>query len=85
LFTGGLSSLHYNVTVRPWSFDPEYSLSSNTNSVVIHVDPDYLVNIHVAVINPAINSSEWTQHPHSGRRFLELISICRGKGMSFIV
>ena len=80
LFTGGLSSLHYNITISPrWSND-EYSQSSNTNSVVIPIEPDYPVDIYVAVINPAINSSEWMQHPHSVRYFRELISFCVNKG-----
>ena len=81
LFTGGLSSLHYNVTVSPlWFPDDEYSQSSNTTSVVIQVDPDYPVNISVAVINPTINSSDWKKHPHIRRYFQYLTSNCQNKG-----
>ena len=79
LFTGGLSSLHYIVIVSP------YSQSSNTTSVVIQIEPGYPVNIYVAVINPAINSSDWKKHPHIRRHFRELTSDCLRKGNNNIM
>ena len=81
MFTGGLSSLHYIVTVSPlWFPNDEYSQSSNTTSEVIQVEPGYPVNISVAVINPTINSSDWKKHPHIRRYFQELTSTCLNRG-----
>lgn len=83
IFTGGLSyaSLRYSVTVSV-PFGDSDTLSTSTNSLVVNIDPTDYVRITVAVINPAINSSNWQDHPHSiPRVFSPLGSTCKDKGI----
>ena len=79
IFTGGLSSLRYNVTII--TVYDEYTRSSDTHSLVVHIEPEERVRIYVAAINPAIDCSNWREHPYSYQRFETLTSACRGKGM----
>ena len=78
VFTGGLSSLRYIVTVRTF-FDRD-TFNASVDSLVVRIDPFEQVMINVAIINPAVNSSNWYEHPHSSKLFDPLDSDCRGKG-----
>ena len=79
VFTGGLSSLRYNVTII--TFYDNYTQSTDTHSLVVHIEPEERVTIYVEAINPAIDFSNWLSHPYSYSRFERLMSACRGKGM----
>ena len=79
VFTGGLSSLRYNVSIK--TVYDHYAQIADTHSLVVHIEPDERVTIYVEAINPAINSSNWLEHPYSYSQFGMLTSTCRGKGM----
>ena len=81
-FTGGLPSLHYNISIEYLSTYVRKSvLSADTSSVVGYIEAERAVKICVIVTNPAINSLDRRQHPSVCRRFDGLSSNCLGEGM----
>ena len=76
LFTGGLTQLHYNVTVR--GFGPS-STNTNITSTIVYLDTYETSWIRVSVVNGTKATLQISENSHD-LRVVDPISSCAGKG-----